>query len=249
MSAIKTLVAPSRIMEDGFSLFSSLRYDCNLMQVPAKRLDFAGWNYEHESPLYMLDFHRDRILRAATHWKWEPAVQAIAGNEGLDAIARLAHEFVGKGQTNPLRLRITVNRDGAITFAKFDALKLPLENLFPRRLTPPGEIVSPGEPQRTPCYTLVVDAVSTRRSEYTHFKTTNRNMYDAARQRARIAQGAAKEVLVVNQDDESVMEGSVTTPYFWRGGRWVTPCVSVKFSKEEGCGGQDGTTRRWVLER
>ena len=38
-----------------------------------------------------------------------------------------------------------------------------------------------------------------------------------------------------------VMEGTLTTPYFWREGGWVTP--------REGCGGNRGTTRRWALER
>lgn len=36
------------------------------------------------------------------------------------------------------------------------------------------------------------------------------------------------------------MEGSITTPYFLRGERWVTPIASQ--------GGNLGTTRRWALE-
>ena len=35
------------------------------------------------------------------------------------------------------------------------------------------------------------------------------------------------------------MEGSITTPYFWRNGEWLTP--------SEGCGGHLGVTRRWAL--
>lgn len=74
-------------------------------------------------------------------------------------------------------------------------------------------------------------------------------MYDAARQRAGISYADPVEVLVVNQDDGSVMEGTFTTPYFWRAGHWVTPPVAAQFSWEEGNGGQDGTSRRWALER
>lgn len=37
------------------------------------------------------------------------------------------------------------------------------------------------------------------------------------------------------------MEGSLTTVYFFRGGRWVTPPLAS--------GGQAGTTRRWLLEQ
>ena len=36
------------------------------------------------------------------------------------------------------------------------------------------------------------------------------------------------------------MEGCRTTPYFERGGTWVTPAAE--------CGGNLGTTRRWALE-
>ena len=64
-------------------------------------------------------------------------------------------------------------------------------------------------------------------------------MYDAARAQS-LATAADVEVLVVNERGE-VMEGSLTTPYFWREGRWLTP--------REGCGGNRGTTRRWALER
>ena len=42
-------------------------------------------------------------------------------------------------------------------------------------------------------------------------------------------------------EDGDIMEGSLTTPYFWRGGAWVTP-------KAES-GGNLGTTRRWAVER
>ncbi len=43
----------------------------------------------------------------------------------------------------------------------------------------------------------------------------------------------------MNHENE-VMEGSITTPYFWRRGRWVTP--------PESAGGNIGTTRRYALE-
>lgn len=47
------------------------------------------------------------------------------------------------------------------------------------------------------------------------------------------------EVLIINYDDE-IMEGSITTPYFWRGRRWVTPPASA--------GGNVGITRRYALD-
>lgn len=50
-----------------------------------------------------------------------------------------------------------------------------------------------------------------------------------------------REVLLVSVKDGAIMEGSLTSPFFWRDGGWVTP--------ETGCGGQIGTTRRWALEK
>lgn len=47
--------------------------------------------------------------------------------------------------------------------------------------------------------------------------------------------------IVITSADGDIMEGSLTSVYFYRDGRWVTPPVSS--------GGQAGTTRRWLLER
>ena len=48
-----------------------------------------------------------------------------------------------------------------------------------------------------------------------------------------------KEVLLYNPDNE-ILDGSTSTPYFYRDGRWVTPASAS--------GGLQGTTRRWALE-
>ncbi|KAH8699804.1 aminotransferase [Ilyonectria robusta] len=236
-------------MNNEFSLFTSLRYDSRLREVPSKGLIGEGWNFENESSLYMLDFHRDRMLRAATHWKWQAAIDALAGDDGLQKLARLTEEVIGSTQTSPLRVRILVSREGEIEAQKFDTPELPLENLFPERLPPPGSSNSPGDPKREGPFALLVDHAVTPRSEYTHYKTTKREMYDSARQRANISPTDPKELLIINKDDGSVMEGTITTPYFWRHGQWVTPTVAANFSWEDGSGGQDGTSRRWSLER
>ncbi|KAM4066247.1 amino-transferase class IV domain-containing protein [Hirsutella rhossiliensis] len=235
--------------DSAFSLFTSLRYDVALQQVPARGLDYAGWNHHTQSPFYMLDYHRDRILKAAVHWQWKEAVEKLSGDDALVQLARVAQEAIGStSDPKPLRLRIVVDSNGDIAFQHFDTPALPLENLLPKRLPNPGSAPGPNEPKVPPRFTLVVDDDPTPRSEFTHFKTTKRVMYDAARQRAGITDPRdQKEVLIIN--DKSVMEGSTTTPYFWRSGRWVTPPVSPIFSWDDGCGGQDGTSRRWALQR
>ena len=66
-------------------------------------------------------------------------------------------------------------------------------------------------------------------------------MYDSARSRAGIDNiNMEREVLLVSNSGE-IMEGSMTTPYFRRDNRWITPPLSS--------GGQTATTRRWALEK
>ena len=98
-----------------------------------------------------------------------------------------------------------------------------------------------GDPHRGEPWDVLPDTARTEKSPYTMYKTTSRDMYVSARERVGIlGMGERKEVLVVNEEGE-VMEGSSTSPFFWREGRWVTPGLE--------CGGQNGTTRRWALER
>ncbi|KAK3942325.1 aminodeoxychorismate lyase [Diplogelasinospora grovesii] len=239
-------------MAADFQIFTSLRYDPVLLEAPAAGMEHAGWNYTHASPVYMLDFHRDRMLRAATHWNWDAAVEVLSGDLGLERLNKLIIQAVGQDQRSPMRVKVTVSKDGSLGCEMSETPKLQLSNLFPTRLPAPREnsaIAGRHLPPRSPEYEVFVDDVKTSASEYTHFKTTKRVMYDAARQRARILPTDKKEVLIINHADGSIMEGSLTTPYFWRGGRWVTPPVSSTYSPEAGSGGQDGTTRRWMLER
>jgi 4-amino-4-deoxychorismate lyase len=233
-------------------LFSSLRYDPILIQVPEKNVKHAGWNLDHASPLYMLDLHRDRMLRAATHWSWDAAVQALSGDSGLEKIKDFLLRAMGPNQTTALRVKITVSANGDLGCEFSPTPRTLLVNLFPSQLPPPGqaaESFSQEWPRKIPEYEVMLDSVQTNRSEYTHFKTTKRAMYDAARERARLNLADKKEILLISSSDGCIMEGTMTTPYFWRHGRWVTPTVSPQFSTTNGNGGQDGTTRRWMLER
>lgn len=235
-------------MSQNFDLFTSLRRDDALRGVPGQGPETAGYNYAHSSPLYMLDYHRDRMLRAALHWKWTPAVDALHGDEGLRRLADFIEAAVS-GKGDPLRVKVLLSSDGTMTCESSVVPSVPSQNLFPRRLPPPGAIPVEGDPSKDNVFEILADTVPTERSEYTHYKTTHRAMYDGARSRAHLALADKKEILLVNQDDGSIMEGSLTTPWFWRGGRWVTPPVPSKFNLKEGSGGQDGTTRRWALEQ
>jgi len=119
---------------------------------------------------------------------------------------------------------------------EISGVKQPL--LYPTTL----ELFSHPHPaaKRADVFKVVLDALPTNKCLHTKDKTEWRPMYDYARLGAGIqSYQDAKEVLLFNADG-NVMDGSITTPYFFRNGRWTTP--------ENDCGGQIGTTRRWALD-
>src|SRR4051812_40380117 len=185
--------------QETFQLFTSLRYDIALVGVPKTGFEHAGWNFKNASPWYMLDFHRDRMLRAATHWNWEPAIAAISGETGLERLRSFMTQAVEEaGQQAPLRVKVTLSRLGELGYEISSVPDKPTENLFPLRLPPPA-LAEDGPdaallPRKQPLQQVILDLRRTARSEYTHFKTTKRAMYDDARKRAGIDGLSPKEV-------------------------------------------------------
>lgn len=229
-----------------FQIFTTLRYDPILLTIPTNPyLTHAAFNYTTSSPLYMLDFHRDRLVSAATHWNWQAVITGLSGPSGL---SRLSSTITSRipDPSSPHRVRASMSSSGHITITAAQIPPTSLSNLFPESLPPPGISTTPKEEE----FEVLVDDEGLNPSEYSHYKTTKREMYDAARKRKEIELKDRKEVLIIDArggNGGEVMEGSITTPYFWREGRWVTP--SVREDIEGWQGGQDGTTRRWALER
>lgn len=244
-------------MSESFQLFTSLRFDPTL-QVVGSQQDDLGWNSIKPSPYYMLDYHRDRMLKAASYWGWDKAVVAIEGANGLERLVSFIKGQLGQDTSDqPRRVKVLLSQEGQLGLESSVVPATSLANLFPKQLVGPddhssadGQASQLGQLRLSPPYIVHLDDRPTRRSEYTHYKTTKREMYDQARTRASLKPtDATQEVLIVDEATGSIMEGSLTTPYFLRGGRWITPPVAEKFSKDDGSGGQDGTTRRWALER
>ncbi|KAF2503123.1 hypothetical protein BU16DRAFT_569050 [Lophium mytilinum] len=82
-----------------------------------------------------------------------------------------------------------------------------------------------------PTWTLKLDPLPTSITPFTSLKTTERTHYDSSRTRAlpppaHSSQPALVEVMLRNPCDE-LTEGSMTSLYLFRGGRWVTPPVGV----------------------
>jgi len=250
-----------------FELFTSLRYDPILAKIPANT-SLGKNNTTSDSatsgglPFYILSYHRDRILQAAEHFGWEHAASQIKGPEGLTFLRAKLDSAVQGHESKPLRVKALLNYNGTVRVETSATATVAEFNLFPARLPPPksetGSLkVSPltggaltlgdddsvyGDPPTSNPWEVLIDTVRTEPSSYTSYKTTSRNMYDLARENVGIKEFTEpREVLLVSNKDGEIMEGSLTTVYFWRNGRWVTPRAQD--------GGQIGTTRRLALEK
>ncbi|KAI9743901.1 MAG: hypothetical protein M1818_002635 [Claussenomyces sp. TS43310] len=237
-----------------FQLFSSLRFDPILSQCPANTVLGGA-----PSPLYMLSYHRDRMLYAAQHFQWPEAVSRISGADGLRYLQGELETALDLDSTVPMRVRALLSHTGEVTVESNETPSVPLSNLFPARIPPPqpaevkvspltggalvlGADILDGDPEKRSAWRVKPDPDKTKPSSFTRYKTTCRDMYAGARARADIKlMTEPQEVLIISHDDDGIMEGSLTSVFFWRKGRWVTPPIAS--------GGQAGTTRRWLLER
>ncbi|KAH8685889.1 aminotransferase [Tricladium varicosporioides] len=242
-----------------FQLFSSLRYDPLLCTLP---INTETWESDIKapSPFYMLPYHRDRMLQAAEHFGWTTAADKIRGPEGFKHLLEKLNEAIDASTTTPMRVRTLLNYDGSIIVEPSPVPPLSIFNLYPTRIPSPKasqpEVkVSPltggalsvgasdaihGDPPRDEPFIVLPDTNKTAPSPFTSYKTTSRAIYMSGRERVGIQDMAEKkEVLILSTKDGEIMEGSLTSPYFWRDGKWVTPNIAS--------GGQIGTTRRWAL--
>ncbi|KAJ2989992.1 hypothetical protein NUW58_g3177 [Xylaria curta] len=240
---------------NGLQLFTTIRCDPKLLKAADQGFSDIGWN-QTPSPFYMLDLHRDRMLKAAIHWRWDTAVRTLEGREGIKTLEHFLRTNVTDADGTPYQAKVLIGQEGVLSLVKKPTGPANLNNLFPSSLpAPSGQAArdSPAvgtAPERNFEFEILVDKHTTPKSQFTHFKTTHRPMYEEARHRAGILNLTdKKEVLLVNSEDGSIMEGSITTPHFWRNGRWVTPPIPREFDMARGSGGNYGTSRRWALER
>ncbi|KAL2076039.1 hypothetical protein VTL71DRAFT_982 [Oculimacula yallundae] len=243
-----------------FQLFSSLRYDPILLPLT---INTAAWDGEIKffSPFYMLPYHRDRMLQAAEHFGWTKAADTIRGTEGFNFLLKKLNEAVDTKSETPMKVKTLLSHDGTITVETDPVPAVERWALFPERIPPPSGAeakmkVSPltggaltlgendavhGDAPKGDLFEIFPDSVRTTPSPYTSYKTTSRDMYVSARERVGIKDYTEKkEVLIISDKDGEIMEGSLTSVFFWRNGKWTTPPASS--------GGQIGTTRRWAIE-
>ena len=218
---------------------TSLRWDPQLQNHPKNPFS---------SVYYMLAYHQERLLAAAEDFGWDTAKDTLNGSTGLAYLTNVLDSHVSSTATadtwskeRSFKLRVFLSQDGQLTVSSNEVPKVQMEHLMPTTLP----VCMPDVSKVPVTWCLYVSPIQSIPSLHTRHKTTHRSTYDEVRaciphEHASVGPGTIAEILVVNDKDE-IMEGSITTPYFLRHGQWVTPPVNA--------GGNVGTTRRWALEK
>ncbi|KIW68913.1 hypothetical protein PV04_04825 [Phialophora macrospora] len=207
----------------------------------------------------LLRLHARRLHDAALALGWTPAVLAQLTCLDLDQLigqAARAQLFRPHGTTSPpdrggvvsARVRVLISRPGVVSvelvpLSPGSSLGSTLRSRIANyTVNPFGSTMAdvPVPPSR-----VVVDSCPTQASVFTRHKTTRRQVYDEARRRAEppllpTTVPTEGEVLVVGPAGE-IMEASMSSVYFLRAGRWVTPPA--------GAGGMQSVTRMHALEK
>ncbi|KAL6721404.1 Aminodeoxychorismate lyase [Lecanora helva] len=234
-------------MADTFQIITALRYDQLLAECPARD---PGVPIDlNSSQLYMLQRHHYRMLAAIKDFNWpENCKDSVAALEG-HIRAYLESKKGEFDPQEPLKIRAALSWTGTMDITSTKIAPVSPKCLFPRSLS---SIVKSGmtfgDGDSPPTFRLVFSTVPITYNLFTKHKTTRRESYDHARSQtlASIEQSSGEsdsllpiEVLLYNQFGQ-MMEGTITTPYFFRRGDWVTPLPE--------CGGNVGTTRQYALD-
>ncbi|KAF8324312.1 aminotransferase class IV-domain-containing protein [Cantharellus anzutake] len=226
-----------RSQSDEFYLLSSIRYDTEMEWRPSKQAD-SDLDVDFDTPLFLISYHLDRLRRAADAFGWDKAAESLSGDGALSRFRTACEEAVTNGPHPISQIRYLVNKDGdhrlevsPIGRRPFDLLNI--SSRAPREFTT-------WPTQYAPILDIYLDPVPTPSSNFTSYKTTIRDHYNEARERARInSPSAAVEVILYNEEGK-ITEGSLRNIAVFRNGSWVTPPLST------GCLG--GVVRSWMIK-
>lgn len=222
-------------------IFTTIRFQQDLLRSPANRKACC----DTISSLYLLAFHAQRFTDALCEApSWNPLWNALRAENTLPEIAisllsadcyKAIEEYTEirpQARHEALRLRVTISTRGKVSCE----VSAPLSSLSERSLFP---ITLTVDDTNYAIWTASLDTEATPVTVATMYKTSDRACYDRARRTAGISPSDTREVLLYTNTGQ-ILDGSITTPYFLRSGRWITPAAS--------CGGLRGTTRRYALE-
>lgn len=218
---------PSRDKNDDFHLFTTFRLDSTLVSNAAHTALCGGI----QTDVYLLPYHFDRLRAAAEAFTGFHFPETMSY---LESFEREVHQALGNSKSDvPTGMSTSIVRRGKVSWwpsGRLETTLLPVAQTFPTLL--PHSL----DTSAAPIWTVILDNHSTDMSLYTEVKTSKRAMYDRARQTAALNPTSNAEVLLFNHDGE-IMDGSITTAYFYRDNKWVTPPDGLK-----------GVTRRYALE-
>jgi len=217
--------------------------------ITSIRSDPQLYNYLGNTRYYMLSYHQIRMQNAARCFGWQEAEKTLHGDEGLQQLINALDTYVARSSnkepmltSTSYKLRVVIDRTGLFHVSASEVPKISIANLYPKSLSALDS--SPG----VTAWRVFISPASATPTMFTKHKTTHRDIYDEVRKhiptwavdtRDPGNTGIMPEILLVNTQGE-IMEGSITTPYFFRNGIWVTPPATS--------GGNIGTTRSWALE-
>ncbi|KAM0705983.1 hypothetical protein Q7P35_007343 [Cladosporium inversicolor] len=220
---------------DDFHIFSTFRVDGTLLS-DASHTSLCGGR---RSNIYLLPFHFDRLKTAAATisgfqypeamldlGSFERRIQDAIGLSDIDESKKQSNSHADASQAIVRRGKITWWPSGRLDIA-----------LIPVPQTPSSLLPSSFDTSLVTTWSAILDNQPTEPNLYTEIKTSRRIAYDRARQSAGIDLKSTTEVLLFNDNGE-IIDGSITTVYFYRDNKWVTPQ----------CRGLEGTTRRFALE-
>jgi branched-subunit amino acid aminotransferase/4-amino-4-deoxychorismate lyase len=221
---------------DDFHIFTTFRVDGALLSDAAHTSLCGG----HESDIYLLPFHFDRLKTAAATVSGFQCPEAMMDLESFgqriqDAIGLSNGEESLEQSGSHADVRQAVVRRGKVSWwptGRLDITLVPVPRTF-SSLLPTSLDAFPV----CTTWTAVLDDRPTEPDLYTEIKTSRRIAYDRARKSAGLDMTSTEEVLLYNLNGE-IIDGSITTVYFYRDNKWVTPQ----------CRGLEGTTRRFALE-
>ncbi|EDR15200.1 uncharacterized protein LACBIDRAFT_243106 [Laccaria bicolor S238N-H82] len=209
---------------EDFELLTTTRYDPYLKSLE--------WNADDDgpSPFLLLPYHRDRLSVAADEHKWEIAKSSLM----YQKLKIVCLEAIYQSEESKLHVRITLSRSGklAVTTTPMPPLTsdptiLPIPRNIPER--------------RIETILLHLDQKSTPPSLFTITKTTNRRIYDEARQRNHLPSLPSPTDVLLYNPEQLITETTIFNVAFYRSSGWITPALS------SGC--LPGVMRRWLLEK
>jgi 4-amino-4-deoxychorismate lyase len=218
--------------EDEPYVYATVLYDPSLTKHPEN----TKVSFGRPSPFYLLEHQWTRLQVA--NWSKDRSPNShgspsVFYNSLVCAIRKWYQENPDKRPTC-LRIKVRAYQSGPTTFhVRQPSVERQINLLFPKTFGVPSKLP-------TTQWTTVLDNRSTEVSESTMMKTSDRMPYARPRAAAQIpSMTGPKEVLLYNPEG-NILDGSTSTPFFFRNGRWVVPISSS--------GGLQGTTRRWALE-